>query len=95
MYKCAVADCPGGDIREETLDRVYQISNGEYVLVYGVPVKVCVNCGELTFSIDNAEKVGEMLHDNEQKPAKRVTIPAFEFVRLEPTTENLLVTTKN
>ena len=64
-------------------------------MVYGVPVKVCVNCGELTFSIDNAEKVGEMLYDDEQKPAKRVTIPAFEFVRLEPMAENLLVTTKN
>ena len=92
MYKCAVAACPGGDVREETLDRVYQISNGEHVLVYGVPVKVCVNCGELTFSIDNAEKVRSMLYREDGQKPRRVTIPAFEFARSETATEDLLLT---
>jgi YgiT-type zinc finger domain-containing protein len=92
MYKCAV--CRGNDVLEETLDRAYRI-NGEHVIVYGIPATVCVNCGEVSFSIEDIEKVGEMLHYNERKPAKWITIPAFEFVRLEPTTENLLATTKN
>lgn len=93
MYKCAVAACNSNDIRKETLDRVYQIDTGESFIVYGVPVMVCVNCGELTFSADNAEKVRAMLYGEDgHKPAKRVTIPAFEFARLEPTTEDLVLT---
>ena len=94
IYKCAVAACPGGAVREDTFDNAYLI-DGEHVIVYGVPVIVCVNCGELTFSADNAEKVRVMLFDDDQKPAKRVTIPAFEFARLEPTTEDLLLTARD
>ena len=46
MYKCAVAACPGGAVRKETFDDAYLI-NGKHVLVYGIPVTVCANCGEL------------------------------------------------
>ena len=93
-YKCAVAACPGGAVRKETIDRAYNIGNGKHVLVYGVPVIVCVNCGELSFSIDDIEKASAMLFDDEQKP-KQVTIPAFEFARLEPTTKDLLLIANN
>lgn len=89
MYKCAVAVCPGGTVRKETFDDAYLI-NGKHVLVYGIPVTVCANCGELTFSVDDIEKASAMLFDDEQKP-RQVTIPAFEFARLEPTTKDLLL----
>ena len=92
MYKCAVAACNGNEVRKETRDRVYQINTGESFIVYDVPVMVCVNCGELTFSIDNAEKVRAMLYGEDVQKPKRVTIPAFDFARLEPTTEDLLLT---
>ena len=95
MYKCPVAACPGGPVREDTFDDAHQLSNGMHVLVYGVPVIVCVNCGELSFSAHDTEKVRAMLYDDEQKPTKRVTIPAIEFSRLEPTAKDLLLTTNN
>ena len=92
MYKCAVAACNSNEVRKETLDRVYQINTGERFIVYGVPVMVCVNCGELTFSIDDTEKVRAMLHGEDEQEPRRVTIPAFEFARLEPKIKDLLLT---
>ena len=90
-HKCIIAATGSDYAREEKRDRVYQTGNGEHILVYGVPVIVCVNCGELTFSSENSEKVSAMLFDDEQKP-RRVTIPAFEFARSETATEELLLT---
>ncbi len=91
MYECAVAACSGGAVREDTFDNAYLI-RGEHVVVYGVPVTVCVNCGELSFSARNTEKVRVMLYDDDQKPGKRITIPAFEFTRSETPAEELLLT---
>ncbi len=95
-HKCIIAACGSDYARKEKRDRVYQMGDGEHILVYGVPVTVCVNCGELTFSIDDVDKIGELLHEeNGHKPARQVVIPAIEFARLELTTEDLLLTTNN
>ena len=93
-YKCAVAACPGGAVRKETFDDAYDMGDGKHVIVYGIPVTGCANCGELSFSVDDIEKASAMVFDDEQLP-KRVTIPAFEFARPEMATEDLLLTTKN
>ena len=93
MYKCAVAACNSNEVRKETLDRAYQINTGEQFIVYGVPVMVCTNCGELSFSIEDTEKVRAMLYGEDgHKPARRVTIPAFEFARSQTATEELILT---
>ena len=93
-YNCAVAACPGGAVKKETLNRAYDMGDGKHVIIYSLPVIICVNCGELTFSIDDIEKASAMVFDDEQPP-KRVTIPALEFARSEMSPENLLLTTKS
>ena len=62
----------------ETLDKVLRI-DGEFVMVYGIPAEVCVDCGEEMFSDDDIERVRAALQGEGRKTAKRVTLNAYDF----------------
>ena len=74
--KCDV--CYSRQARLETLDKVLRI-DGEFVMVYGIPVEVCVDCGEEMFSDDDIERVRAALQGGGHKTAKRVALDAYDF----------------
>lgn len=74
--KCDV--CYSRLARVETLDKVLRI-DGEFVMVYGIPAEVCVDCGEEMFSDDDIERIRATLHGGGRKTAKRVTLDAYDF----------------
>ena len=74
--KCDV--CYSRQARLETLDKVLRI-DGEFVMVYGIPAEVCVDCGEEMFSHEDIEWVRMMLKGDGRKIAKRVTLDAYDF----------------
>ena len=75
MFACAV--CHADESREELVEEVFRIE-GEYVLVSGIPARVCVHCQEQTFSRETTEKIRRMLH-GQASPARSIAMPVFEF----------------
>jgi YgiT-type zinc finger domain-containing protein len=61
----------------DTVSEVFEIE-GRRVLVDNIPVQVCVQCGEMSFSRDTAEKVRRMIH-GEATPVGVVELEVFEF----------------
>ena len=78
--KCDV--CYSRWARVETLDKILHI-DGEFVMVYGIPAEVCVDCGEEMFSDDDIDWVRSMLQGDGRKTAKRVTCGRIRFRRRE------------
>ena len=74
--KCDV--CYSRQARLETLDKVLRI-DGEFVMVYGIPAEVCVDCGEEMFSDEDIEWVRMMMKGDGRKTVKRVTLDAYDF----------------
>ena len=74
--KCDV--CYSRLARVETLDKVLRI-DGEFVMVYGIPAEVCVDCGEEMLADDHIERVRAALQGDGQKTAKRVSLDAYDF----------------
>lgn len=52
--------------------------DGRRVLVENIPVQVCVQCGEMSFSAETAEKVRRMIN-GEAQAVGVVEIELFEF----------------
>lgn len=64
--------------RQERVDEVFRI-DGRYVLVGGIPARVCVRCGEHSFSREAVEKVRTMVN-GEAEAARSVPMRVFDFV---------------
>ena len=75
MFKCGV--CQGGEGIEELVEEVFKI-DGRYVLVGGVPSKVCRRCGERSFDRETTEKVRLVVHE-QAGTAKSVAMQVYEF----------------
>jgi HTH-type transcriptional regulator/antitoxin MqsA len=75
MTACDV--CGGLDSRMETVSEVFEV-NGRRVLVGNIPVQVCMQCGEMSFSRETAEKVRRLVHGDAQ-PVGVVQMELFEF----------------
>lgn len=75
MFLCDT--CGGRESRIETVAEVFEV-DGRRILVESIPVQVCVQCGEMSFSRETAEKVRQMIHGNAQ-PASVVKLEVFEF----------------
>lgn len=52
--------------------------DGRRVLVENIPVQVCVQCGEMSFSAETAEKVRRMIN-GEAQAVGVVEMELFEF----------------
>ncbi len=75
-FVCSV--CEGQESRTETISEVFEI-DGRRVLVENIPVQVCIQCGEMSFSRETAERVRQMLH-GEAQAVGVVEVELFEFV---------------
>ena len=75
MFTRAV--CHGKENRRELVEEVFRL-DGRYVLVGGVPSKVCQRCGERSSSRETTEKVRQLIH-GEAKAAKTVPMQVHEF----------------
>lgn len=75
MFTCDI--CGSHESRIESVSEVFEI-DGRRVLVEGIPTRVCMKCGEMSFSRENAEKVRRMIH-GEAQPVGVVELEVFEF----------------
>jgi len=76
MFTCDV--CGSHDSQMEVVSEVFEV-NGRRVLVDNIPVQICVQCGEMSFSRETAEKVRQLVHGDVQ-PIGVVELELFEFV---------------
>ena len=75
MFQCEV--CGGNEGRTETLSEVFSIE-GRRVLVENIPVQVCTQCGEMTFSRETTERVRRMVY-GEAEPVGVVELEVFAY----------------
>lgn len=75
MFACDV--CGGLDSRMEAVSEVFEV-NGRRVLVDNIPVQICMQCGEMSFSRETAEKVRQLVFGDAQ-PVAVVEMDVFEF----------------
>jgi YgiT-type zinc finger domain-containing protein len=62
----------------ETVLEVFDV-DGRRVLVENIPVQICVQCGEMSFSAETAEKIRRMIH-GEAQAVGVVELELYEFV---------------
>ena len=75
-------DCPvcGADRgRDDLLEEVFRVGD-RYVLVGRIPARVCVRCGEQSFSRATAERIRRMAHGGAE-PVRSVSLTVFEFAQ--------------
>lgn len=75
MFTCEV--CGSSEYRIDTVSEIFDI-DGRRVLVENIPVKVCSQCGEISFDRDTTEKVRQMIHGDAQ-PIGVIELEVFEF----------------
>jgi YgiT-type zinc finger domain-containing protein len=75
MFICDV--CGSHESRIETVSEVFDIGERR-VLVDNIPIRVCSQCGEMSFSRETAEKVRRMVN-GEAHPVGVVELEVFEF----------------
>ena len=75
MLQCHV--CGSTEFRETAVDELFQIDS-QPVLVENIPARVCVRCGEATFSRETTEQIRRMVH-GEALPFKSVELKVFAF----------------
>ena len=75
MFTCDV--CGSHDSQTEMVSEVFEV-DGRRVLVDNLPVQVCNQCGEMSFSRETAEKVRLLVHGDAQ-PVGVVELEVFEF----------------
>ena len=75
MPGCPV--CGAERSREELVEEVFHVGD-RYVLVGRIPARVCVRCGERSFSRETAERVRRMA-DGDAEPIRAVPLAVFEF----------------
>ena len=76
MFRCHV--CSSTEARKEYVSEVFWIENAP-VFVEQIPAKVCVHCGEETFSRETTERIRCMVH-GEAQPVRKVSMDVFAFV---------------
>ena len=75
MPECPV--CGTERHRDELVDDVFRVGD-RYVLVDRIPARVCVWCGEPSFSRETAERVRRLAHGGAE-PVRSVPLTVFEF----------------
>ena len=75
MFQCHV--CGATEARQASVNEVFLIE-GKYVLVEGIPARVCARCGEATFSRETTERIRRMVH-GEARPVRAVPIEVFAY----------------
>ena len=71
--------CGADRSRDELVDEVFRVDQ-RYVLVGRIPARVCVRCGEQSFSRETTERVRRMLHGHAE-PTRSIPLRIFEFTQ--------------
>ena len=77
MAACPV--CGAEEHCDDVVEQVFRVGE-RYVLVDGIPARVCVRCGEQTFSREATECVRRMVQGR-AAPARSIPLGAFEFTQ--------------
>ena len=75
MEQCHV--CGFGEFRDEIVSEIFQIDS-KPALVENIPARVCVRCGEYTFSRQTTEKVRRMVY-GEAHPIRSINMDVFAY----------------
>lgn len=75
MFHCNV--CGSNEAREEFVDEVFKL-NGRHAPVENIPARICVRCGDKTFSRETTERIRRIVH-GEAEPVKSVPMEVFEY----------------
>lgn len=75
MVTCEV--CGSSESRIDTVSEVFEVDDRR-VLVENIPVRICMQCGEMSFDRETAEKVRQMIHGDAQ-PVGVIELEVFEF----------------
>jgi YgiT-type zinc finger domain-containing protein len=75
MFQCHV--CGATEAPQALVDKVFLIE-GKYVLVEGIPARICARCGEATFSRETTEQIRRMVH-GEAQPVRAVPMEVFAY----------------
>ncbi|WP_339374191.1 YgiT-type zinc finger protein [Picosynechococcus sp. PCC 11901] len=75
IFQCHI--CQSKHSKQEVTSEAFQ-TNGKFYLVENIPVEVCQQCGEETFSRETTEKIRKMLHEDQQ-PARTITMDVFSY----------------
>ena len=70
MGGCTI--CGSDESQDKLVDEIFLI-DGKYVLVDGIPAKVCPRCGDETFSREIAQRI-RLLVRGEATPTKSITV---------------------
>lgn len=73
MFRCHV--CGATEAHQASVNEVFLIER-KYVLVEGIPARVCARCGEATFSRETTERIRRMVH-GEAQPVRAVPMEVF------------------
>ena len=77
MPDCPV--CGAGRSRDGLVEDVFRVGD-RYVLIGRIPARVCVRCGEQSFSRATAERIRRMAHGGAE-PVRSVPLTVFEFTQ--------------
>jgi HTH-type transcriptional regulator/antitoxin MqsA len=72
MHVCSLMEA-----HQAWVDEVFVI-DGRYVLVEGIPARICTCCGETTFSRATTERIRRMVH-GEAQPVRAVAMEVFAY----------------
>lgn len=75
MVTCEV--CGSSESRIDTVSEVFEVDDRR-VLVENIPVRICMQCGEMSFDRETAEKVRQMIYGDAQ-PVGVIELEVFEF----------------
>ncbi|MGD1902199.1 MAG: YgiT-type zinc finger protein [Geitlerinemataceae cyanobacterium] len=75
MNHCHV--CNGDRFHSETTSEIFEI-DGRFLLVEGIPVRVCDRCGEETFDRATTERIRGLLH-GESQPVRTIEVGVFSL----------------
>ncbi len=75
MFTCDV--CGSTDFYTDTVSEIFDVE-GRRILVENIPVQVCGQCGEMSFSGETAEKVRRLIHDETQAVGV-IELELYEF----------------
>jgi YgiT-type zinc finger domain-containing protein len=76
-----ICDVCGARTHEErTITHLFHTPDGEEVLIGNIPATVCVQCGEISFSYQTAQHIGEIVQAVAQKTLVATReIPLYDF----------------
>jgi YgiT-type zinc finger domain-containing protein len=75
MTKCDV--CGSTSFRRKQVEEVFHLGE-QFVVVEGIPARVCDRCGDATFDRETTESIRRMVH-GAKRPTRRVNVDVFAY----------------